>query len=210
MSDKELKIADPRRSRWIILIIFIISALPVISAWWILKKLPEKGKFATSNYGELITPVIPIKDNMILKMLTDESFATSKLKGKWTLIIFGSSECTDKCQENLYKTRQVRLALGNKDMYRIQRLWVTNNVNALNGVNWVQKEHPDLLVASEEGENKEFSNQFMLPNVLDPMISQRVYIVDPLENIMMSYPSNEKAEHILKDLKRLLFVSHIG
>jgi cytochrome oxidase Cu insertion factor (SCO1/SenC/PrrC family) len=180
-----------------------------MAAWWILKELQEKKEFATGNYGELITPVIPLKDT-ILKTSEGKNFAISQLKGRWTLVVFGPAECGDQCRENLYKTRQVRLALGNKDMYRVQRLWITNDASSLSELSWIQEQHPDLLVASEGEGNKEFVDQFVLPGALDPMMAQRIYIIDPLENIMISYPPDQKAEHILKDLKRLLFVSHIG
>jgi cytochrome oxidase Cu insertion factor (SCO1/SenC/PrrC family) len=209
VSDRKSKATNRQQSRWIILIIFAICVLPVMAAWWILKELQEKGEFATGNYGELITPVIPLRD-AILKTSAGKDFAVSQLKGRWTLIVFGPAECSDRCRKNLYKTRQVRLALGNKDMYRVRRLWITNDVSSLGKTSWIQKEHPDLLVASEREGNKEFVDQFVLPKALDPMMAQRIYIIDPLENIMISYPSDQKAEYILKDLKRLLFVSHIG
>jgi cytochrome oxidase Cu insertion factor (SCO1/SenC/PrrC family) len=207
--DGKLKTTD-RQSRWIILIIFVICALPVMAAWWILKELQEKKEFATGNYGELITPVIPLKDT-ILKTSEGKNFAVSQLKGRWTLVVFGPAECGEQCRENLYKTRQVRLALGNKDMYRVRRLWITNDASSLGSKSsWIQEQHPDLLVASEGEGNKGFVDQFVLPGALDPVMAQRIYIIDPLENIMISYPPGQKAEHILKDLKRLLFVSHIG
>jgi hypothetical protein len=44
----------------------------------------------------------------------------------------------------------------------------------------------------------------------DPLISGRIYLVDPLGNLMMSYGSRSEAKGILSDLKKLLKLSHIG
>jgi hypothetical protein len=37
-----------------------------------------------------------------------------------------------------------------------------------------------------------------------------IYIVDPHGNLMMSYPASGSARGLLKDLERLLKLSHIG
>jgi hypothetical protein len=38
----------------------------------------------------------------------------------------------------------------------------------------------------------------------------RIYLVDPLGNLMMSYPAAAPDQALLTDLKRLLRLSHIG
>ena len=38
----------------------------------------------------------------------------------------------------------------------------------------------------------------------------RIYIVDPLGNLMMSYARNAPDKALLEDLKKLLKLSHIG
>jgi hypothetical protein len=38
----------------------------------------------------------------------------------------------------------------------------------------------------------------------------RIYIVDPLGNLMMSYAPGADAKGMLEDLKRLLKLSHVG
>jgi hypothetical protein len=40
--------------------------------------------------------------------------------------------------------------------------------------------------------------------------SDRIYLVDPLGNLMMSYPGDADATGMKKDLQRLLKVSQIG
>lgn len=188
--------------------IFAICALPVLAAWWALQGLKEGGGFATRNYGELITPARPLKETT-LKTPDGEDLPLSELKGKWTLVILGPAGCDEICRENLYETRQIRLAVG-KDMQRVQRLWLVNDVRSVKESDWLEEQHPDLLVASEGEKKGEFIAQFALPEVPDPLAAQRVYILDPIGNLVISYPPEEAPEHILKDFKRLLFVSQIG
>ena len=43
-----------------------------------------------------------------------------------------------------------------------------------------------------------------------PIEAQRLYIIDPLGNLMMSYPPDINPRGIMKDLKKLLKFSRIG
>lgn len=170
--------------------------------------MQEGGEFATRNYGELIVPARPLKETT-LRTLEGKDLAVSELKGKWTLVVFGPATCEETCQRNLYETRQIRLATG-EDMRRVQRLWVTNDLDSFNKREWLESEHPDLLVASEGEAKTGFVSQFILSEVPDPLAAQRVYIVDPIGNLVVSYPPEETPKHILKDLNRLLRASRIG
>jgi hypothetical protein len=40
--------------------------------------------------------------------------------------------------------------------------------------------------------------------------SHRIYLVDPLGNVMMFYPAGAPAKGMLEDMKRLLRLSQIG
>lgn len=193
---------------WISLAIVGICLFPIIGAWWLLQGIQEGGEFATRNYGELIVPARPLKETT-LKTLEGRDLTVSELKGKWTLVVFGPATCGKTCQRNLYETRQIRLATG-EDMRRVQRLWVTNDLGSFNKREWLESEHPDLLTASEGEVKTGFVSQFILPEVPDPLAAQRVYIVDPIGNLVISYPPEETPKHILKDLNRLLRASHIG
>jgi hypothetical protein len=124
-------------------------------------------------------------------------------------VVLAPPECDEHCRTNLYKTRQIRLAVG-QDTHRVQRLWLTDEVSSIGKPSWLQEQHPDLVVVSEGQAKEGFIDQFIVPKVPDPLAAQRVYIVDPIGNLVISYPPDEDAEHILKDLKRLLYVSQVG
>jgi len=52
--------------------------------------------------------------------------------------------------------------------------------------------------------------KFRLNEAEDPLKMNRIYIVDPLGNLMMSYEPNVNPRDIYTDLKKLLRGSRIG
>ena len=50
----------------------------------------------------------------------------------------------------------------------------------------------------------------MRPTAASTAQAPRVYLIDPLGNLMMVYPAGAKAKGMLEDLKRLLRLSSIG
>jgi hypothetical protein len=68
----------------------------------------------------------------------------------------------------------------------------------------LQKQYPDLLILTgTEAETAKFSAEFNVAG-------GQVYLVDPLGNLMMSYPTNTDAKALFSDLKRLLKNSWAG
>jgi hypothetical protein len=43
-----------------------------------------------------------------------------------------------------------------------------------------------------------------------PAAADRVYLIDPLGNLMMSYAADARPKGMLEDLKKLLRLSHVG
>lgn len=167
----------------------------------------------TINHGELVQPARPIKD-VSLTRLDGNRMRFADLKKKWTLVYFGSAECLTPCKDNLYKMRQVRLSLG-ADGTRVQRLFVVTNPKAnpkaLDLLKYELKEHPGMAVVTGPAQSVEaLANQFHLPagTPLDDL--ERIYVVDPLGLLMMSYPADADPSAMRKDLKRLLKISRIG
>jgi cytochrome oxidase Cu insertion factor (SCO1/SenC/PrrC family) len=163
----------------------------------------------TINHGELVQPARPIKD-VSLTQLDGKQMRFADLQKKWTLIYFGSAECLSQCKDNLYKMRQVRLSLGGEGT-RVQRLFVVTNPNALDLLKYELKEYPNMAVVTGPANNIEaLASQFDLPvgTPLDNL--DRIYVVDPLGLLMMSYPADADPGGMRKDLRRLLKVSRIG
>ena len=113
------------------------------------------------------------------------------LKGKWVLVTFDTAACDSACEKKLYIVRQVRRALG-QDAKRVVRLWVVTDAG---------KPRADLLAAIEGSQVVSAALDFQ---------GERIYLVDPLGNLMMRFPPDPDPALIIKDLRRLMKYSGFG
>jgi hypothetical protein len=142
-------------------------------------------------------------------------------KGKWTLLYLGPGLCTATCRTELYDTRQVRAALRADD--RVQRVFVAEGDCC--DMEFLRTQHPDLITvrATREaapllallGRGSASGGDAGAPRpgateAGHPGAADRIYLVDPLGNLMMWYPPGAPPKGMLEDLKRLLGLSHVG
>lgn len=190
-----------------IILLVALFALPLILAYSLYWYGWRPG--GTINHGELVQPARPIAD-ATLRTLEGRDIRFHDLRRKWVLVYFGSSQCGEACERNLYKMRQVRLAQG-KDADRILRVFLVTDTHTLDRLRPKLAQYPGMQVITGPAENvKTLAQQFALPagSPLDGL--ERIYVVDPLGNLMMSYPAGADASGVRKDLVRLLKVSQIG
>jgi cytochrome oxidase Cu insertion factor (SCO1/SenC/PrrC family) len=164
---------------------------------------------STGNHGELVQPVRPIADATLTR-LDGRTMRFSELRGKWTLITFSAAECLKPCERNLYNMRQVITAQGHK-AERVQSVLVVTDLKALDLLRYAVQDYPGMhAIVGPPQTVSALARQFTLPagSPLDNL--NRVYVVDPLGNFMMSYPADADPNGIRKDLARLLRVSRIG
>lgn len=113
------------------------------------------------------------------------------LKGKWVLVTFDAAACDSACEKKLYIVRQVRRALG-KDAERVERLWIVTDG---------AKPRPEVLAAIEGAHVATAAPGFE---------GDRIYLVDPIGNLMMRFPGDPDPAKIIRDLQRLLKYSSFG
>lgn len=185
----------------------VLFVAPVIAAYALY--LSGWRPSTTSNHGELVQPARPVED-ATLTLLNGKSIRFSELRGKWNLIAFGVAECLKPCERNLYKMRQIIAAQG-KDSDRLQSVFVVTDAKALDWLRYAIKDYPGTQVVIGPPESvTELARQFVLTagSPLDNL--NRIYLVDPLGNFMMSYPADADPSGMRQDLERLLQVSRIG
>jgi hypothetical protein len=154
------------------------------------------------NAGELITPVRPLPA-LALPLFREGNTDPNFLKGKWTLLYVGTGVCTENCRRRLYDTRQIRLALD-RDMNRVQRVLVAED--GCCDSRFLHDEHPDLIAVRATAAAAPLLALLPERNSAAP----RVYLIDPLGNLMMFYGADVKPKGMLEDMKRLLRLSSIG
>jgi cytochrome oxidase Cu insertion factor (SCO1/SenC/PrrC family) len=164
------------------------------------------------NAGDLIEPPRPLP-LLALPLLEGGATHADLLRRKWTLLYAASGPCADRCQASLYHTRQVRIALD-RDMDRVQRVLIADD-GCCDGA-FLHTQHPDLIAVRNGPAAAPLLA--LLPDHPSPSAASgsgaaqapRVYLIDPLGNLMMSYAADAKPKGMLEDLKRLLRLSSIG
>jgi hypothetical protein len=177
-----------RRGRIKLALLGAFFLLPVAASWliWSLDLAPG----TAGNYGTLLRPqvvALPV---------------TGEIKGKWVLVQFDGGACNEACERKLYFMRQVRRAQG-RDQQRVARLWLlTDSVQP----------GPELLkaiegtVISPRGGIDAANGAFPA----EGSVTDHIYLVDPLGNLMMRFPRDPDPKRVINDLKRLLKASSFG
>jgi hypothetical protein len=188
------------RSLWPLWAMFAIFALPV-AAGWVLHLNPELLPAARGNRGELIEPPRPWPNDLALARLDGSRFDIGALAGRWTLVTVTHGPCESSCRAKAGELRQIRLAMGEGGL-AVERLLVlagdagpsTETIGALAGTEVIRADSAALRGLSA----------FFGP---DEDIWDRVYVVDPLGNLMMRYAVLAPPKDVLKDMERLLKAS---
>lgn len=119
---------------------------------------------------------------------------------RWSLIYAKMTPCETSCLDALDRVRQVHTALG-RDQDRVQRVFLT-------GDDRTEIDADDALVVATLNPGRHVALVALLGEArLD---TGRLYVVDPLGNLVMSYPADADRRHVLEDLERLLDVSKVG
>ena len=190
-----------RRSRWQLLLLFVLFFGPLAMAWVLYYGSGDWRPEGRSNHGVLIEPPTPLPETA-LALIDGRSTEPDVLRHVWTLLYIDGGVCAEACREALYRSRQVRIALG-KEIDRVQRLYLySGDKTDLAG------EHPDLIVADAESSGGLELVAAFPAN--EPPDGENIDLVDPLGNLMMRFPLDDDARDIFLDLKKLLKLSRIG
>ncbi len=160
----------------------------------------------TVNHGELITPPRPLPQISLPTAGGSESSA-ELFTGKWTLIYLGDGACDARCRQALYVTRQVRVAL-NQDMNRVQRVFLYRGDCCEQP--FFSTEHRGLITLDLDADGGRELAELFRSTAGQPVESGRVWLTDPLGNLMLSYPANADPKGMIADLERLLRLSRVG
>jgi hypothetical protein len=185
--------------RWKLLAIVILCSLPVLASYLAYFVVRPRGQ---AGFGELIEPVRPVADRNGLA-LDGSTRALSTLKGQWLLVTVGSGRCDTECQQRLFLQRQLRETLG-KDKDRVDWVWLVSDAAPLESA--MMKPLADAIVLRVD--QSVLDSWLVAPPGRSP--SDYLYVVDPLGNTMMRFPSRFDGAGAAKarnDLARLLRAS---
>ena len=201
-----------RNARIKLVLLFLLFASPVVASYLTYYVIQPQGR---TNYGELIVPQRPIVQLRFAPPTpqvpqvpqvhqSPQSAGRSgeldapSFKGKWLMVTALTRADLVSLERRLYLMRQVRLTTG-KDMDRIERALVllddsvpaTTVIEQHTGLNLVRLPVTDWRDTFRSG-------------------SDRIYLVDPLGNLMLVFPFDPDPSKMKKDIAKLLRASRIG
>ena len=189
-----------RSSRFKLVAIFALCVMPVIASYVSYYVVKPSGR---TNYGELIEPQRPV-GAVRGQSAAGEPFQLSDLKGRWVMLTVDDGTCDHSCVSRLYAIRQVRATTG-KDMERIERVLFISGTTL----------PPATLLAEYEGMRLVRADRAVLEAALHSPGAgggwqDRVFVVDPLGNLMMRFPVEADPSKMKRDIAKLLRASRIG
>jgi len=182
----------PRLARHPLFWIAVIALAPIIASYSVYYFFPQA---PSANYGKLL-PIAPI-EGIAGARVDGSPFRLDELRGRWVLVALGSGAGDAGCERRLYATRQARTMQGKEQERIVRVLLFTGDHEPPPGL---LAQHPGLVVAR-------------IPDALGakfPGGTGLLYLVDPLGNLVLTYPADPDIKGIAKDLARLLKASQIG
>ena len=198
-------------------ILLLIAGLPVTmilaSTWlWYFVERGDVdiiGALGTANSGELLAEPINIRA-LEFEATDGSTVGLSSTEPKWTMLLVNDGvTCDTACNELLYITRQIRIAIG-RDYQRTQRLLIVDTPIDLIQSNddtegpsddtmplmpQLERDHVDLNVWRRE-------DQAVLPEGQSEPSAW--YLVDPSGWVMMRYTTDVNYKDVIGDIKFLL------
>jgi cytochrome oxidase Cu insertion factor (SCO1/SenC/PrrC family) len=195
-----------RRRRLQLVALALVFALPLALAFFLYYGGGALLPHARVNRGELLDPVRPLPA-VTLATPAGEPTGADFLRGKWSVVVVVGEHCDARCSQRLGELRKVRVALE-RDGSRMRRV-LLGRPGCCTAAE-LGPPQADLAVAWLEGAaGARLLGEF--PGDGAPVEdSGRVYLVDPLGNLLLSYPPGADLKDLLKDLEKLLRLSHIG
>lgn len=197
----EINKAQQKSGRWKLLAVVAVCAAPMIFSYLTYYVIKPEGR---TNYGALLDPrQHPIPPTLGTVELDGKPKALDAYKGKWVMLVAAPGKCNKECVDQLIDMRQLRV-MQNKGMERIERVWLITDDKPLSTelMKWVDGTR--FLRVKPEALNA------WLPVEQGGQVSDHIYLIDPLGNLMMRFPKDADPKKVSKDINKLLKASAIG
>ena len=195
-----------KKNQITLIMLGLFFASPLLLSWFVFNHTDYLEMRGTSNRGELIQPPRQLGDLALIDPFDEER--KDSLFNKWSLVYIANS-CDETCMENVYLIRQIHARMD-KHSLRVQRvlLLTTEPDETLKGK--LSDYAGQQLINNETINVEQVVNKFKLTGSEKPLDANRIYIVDPVGNLMMNYKPGTNPGDIYKDLKKFLRGSRIG
>ena len=193
----------PARSKKTFYLLVLVFILPFTMA--VLLHLFDL-KPSSKSYGNLVQPPKSLQFPE-LKDTQGKPFKPAQWNKIWTIVTVDSTGCNAPCLARVHILKQVHTSM-NKEVDRVQRILLVPADIKVEAFSDLQKKYPDLIIlVGADTETVKFSAQFTTDK---DSVEPHIFLVDPLGNLMMSYPDKFDPKGLRSDLTRLLKNSWAG
>lgn len=179
-----------------LILVALIFVVPLVAAVWLYYSDSAPRPDGRSNHGELLTPVINLRDEL------GDTALLQAADHQWALVYAQSGPCAEDCRQALHRMRQSRLMLGN-DMSRVVRVLLHGSVAP--DTLFLEEEHAGLVALQDPTASQALNDS--RPRNLS---AGGLYLIDPLGNLVMYFPEDIPPRQLVDDIEHLLELSRIG
>lgn len=191
-----MSVEQARKGQQKMLWLMALCSAPVLIAYFLFYVVRPGGQ---GGFGVLIDPAHPMPA-LHATSLTGDMVPLQSLKGQWLLVNVAAGDCQSACEQRLLTARQIRESMG-KDKERIDRVWLVSDQAPVPAALLPTLKDSTILRMAAADISKWVA--------VEPgkQLQDHLYLVDPLGNWMMRFPSDlslKEAPKVRKDLDRLL------
>jgi hypothetical protein len=181
----------------------VLLVLMMRSSWW--QYQPEKFK----NRGQLVQPPVQLPLGFIQTGAPDQDnnkSLASAINGKWLLLYIMPENCERRCTDEIVSLRQIHKAAGRQGKH-LSIVVLNTNKTGLEIQSTIESIYQELnfvanppaeTLATLAGISAGLESEKRQPNHV------RIFVSDPMLNVMLAYGEDANPGDISKDLKRLL------
>ena len=188
------------QGRWKLFAIILVCASPLIASYLTYYVIKPEGR---TNYGALIDPRQHPMPPLGATTLDGKPADLDTYKGKWIMLQADSGDCAEACRTKLFQQRQLRLIQG-KEMDRVERVWLVTDDRPIDTV-LLREYDGTRVLRADPAKLRQW-----LPVEQGAAVTDHVYMIDPLGNLMMRFPKKPDPNKMKKDVSKLLRASSIG
>lgn len=187
--------SDAKPRRWPLVLLVLVVALPLTAAVGF--HLGGWRPAGTTSHGELIRPPRALGE-ATARSVGGAAVSAASLRGKWTLLYAVPAACAEDCVRSLYAMRMAHVA-QTKEYARVRRVVLAGDAQAAGAL---AASDPDLLVVVASAAQR--------AALLGEPEGPRVYLADPMGNLIMRFDGAADPVGMRKDLTHLMKHSWVG
>jgi len=194
-----------------LILLFVIFLAPLVGAYYAYMTRDSR-EYDTVNIGEFYPKPQDLADIQftLANPFGEKSERTfNNLDSKWYLFVVADQDCGQICEKNIEKIAYVNVVHA-RYTGRIVSALVHNGIDENRSEQLVNKYGVSTLSTTNQTEFAEWLTPFYQARGENAFDAGRIYMVDPLKKLMMSYPADASPLDIYEDMKLLLKTSRVG